>query len=75
GFKEGAGTVAVECPPDLLEVLPADKRQGLLALLAQDPRPGYTDDPERIFGMAFGGYEIRFQVQQKTLKVLEIEQK
>ena len=75
GFKEGEGTVAVECPPDLLEVLPADKRQGLLALLAQDPRPGYTDDPERIFGMAFGGYEIRFQVQQKTLKVLEIEQK
>ncbi|MBQ7970963.1 MAG: tRNA (N6-threonylcarbamoyladenosine(37)-N6)-methyltransferase TrmO, partial [Clostridia bacterium] len=46
-----------------------------LALLAQDPRPGYTDDPERIFGMAFGGYEIRFKVEQKTLKVLEIEQK
>ncbi len=75
GLKEGEGTVTVECPSHLLEKIPADKRQGLLALLEQDPRPGYSDDPARIFGMEFGGYEIRFQVEQKTLKVLEIYQK
>ena len=72
GFKEGEGTVAVDCPSDLLDQIPQEKRAGLLALLEQDPRPGYTDDPERIFGMAFGGYEIRFKVDQNTLKVLEI---
>ena len=72
GLKEGEGTVEVLCPAELLEILPEEKRQGLLALLEQDPRPGYTDDPERIFGMEFGGYEIRFQVEEKTLKVLEI---
>ena len=75
GFKENEGTVAVECSLDLLENIPAEKRQGLLALLEQDPRPGYTDDPDRIFGMEFGGYEIRFRVDQKTLKVVEIQPK
>ncbi|MBQ7035136.1 MAG: tRNA (N6-threonylcarbamoyladenosine(37)-N6)-methyltransferase TrmO, partial [Clostridia bacterium] len=72
GFKPGEGAVAVECPPALLEQIPAEKVEGLLALLAQDPRPGYTDDPARIFGMEYAGFDIRFKVEQNTLKVCQI---
>ncbi len=72
GFKPGEGAVAVECPPELLEQIPAEKADGLLALLAQDPRPGYTDDPARIFGMEYAGFDIRFKVEQNTLKVCQI---
>lgn len=72
GFKHGEGTISVECPPQLLDQIPQEKRQGLLALLEQDPRPGYTDDPERIFGMEYGGFEIRFKVADNILKIIEI---
>lgn len=63
----------VEFPNELLEKLPQTCRRGLLELLAQDPRPGYQNEPERIYGMSFAGYEIGFVVNGKTLKVCEVE--
>lgn len=75
GFKPGEGTVEVECDAALLNLLPKDKQEGLLALLREDPRPGYSEDPERIFGMEYAGFDIRFKVTQNTLKVVEICQK
>ncbi len=62
----------VECPPELLEAVPADKRAGLLAVLAQDPRPQYQDDPDRVYGMAFAGVEVKFRVAGDALIVTEI---
>lgn len=62
----------VECPPELLEAVPADKRAGLLAVLAQDPRPQYQDDPDRVYGMAFAGMEVKFRVAGDALIVTEI---
>ena len=64
--------LTVECPPALLDRVPADKRAALLAVLAQDPRPQYQDDPERVYGMAFAGLEVRFQVAGDRLAVTEI---
>ena len=64
--------LTVECPPALLDRVPADKRSALLAVLAQDPRPQYQDDPERVYGMAFAGLEIKFQVAGDRLAVTEI---
>ena len=64
--------LTVECPPALLDRVPADKRAALLAVLAQDPRPQYQDDPERVYGMAFAGLEIKFQVAGDRLAVIEI---
>lgn len=75
GFKPGEGAVIVECDPALLDGIPQEKKEALLALLEQDPRPGYAEDPERIFGMEYGGMDIRFKVAQNTLKVLEINKK
>ena len=62
----------VQCPPALLEQLPTDLRQPLLDLLAHDPRPQYQHDPDRIYGMSFGGFDIHFQVKEETVIVNDI---
>ena len=64
--------LTVECPPALLDRVPEDKRSALLAVLAQDPRPQYQDDPERVYGMAFAGLEVKFRVAGERLTVTEI---
>ena len=65
--------VTVECPPELLDKIPAETQPALLAVLSHDPRPSYQNDPERVYGMAFAGWNVRFRVQKKTLTVCEIE--
>ena len=64
--------LTVDCPPALLDRVPEDKRSALLAVLAQDPRPQYQDDPERVYGMAFAGLEVKFRVAGERLTVTEI---
>lgn len=68
-----AGAVLdVVIPDDLLEQIPADRREALRGVLAQDPRPHYQDDPHRIYGFGFAGMEVRFRVDGDTLTVVEI---
>ena len=62
----------VACPPELLERVPPEKRAALLGVLAQDPRPSYQEDPERVYGMAFAGLNVKFTVSGRRLAVLEI---
>ena len=64
--------LTVSAPPELLEKLPLDQREGLLAVLANDPRPRYQDDPDRIYGLSFAGKNVRFSVCGDTLTVLSI---
>lgn len=64
--------LAVECPQELLERVPEEKREALLTLLAQDPRPSYQDDPGRVYGMAFAEWQVRFTVGGGRLQVVEI---
>ncbi len=71
-YTPGEGTVEVVCDPALLQTVPTELHKELLALLAQDPRPGYVEDPERIFGMEYAGFNIQFTVHEKTLTVREI---
>jgi hypothetical protein len=63
----------VEIPPELLAQIPADRQQALIEVLAQDPRPRYQNDPERVYGLGFAGREIRFRVEGGTLTVLAVE--
>lgn len=74
GFTEETARrlLAVELPPELAARVPAEKRAALIAVLAQDPRPSYQEDPERVYGMAFAGLEVRFSVAGETLRVTEI---
>ena len=65
----------VDIPPALLARLPEDRREALLGVLAQDPRPPYQDDPARTYGLDFAGWNVRFSVQDGTLTVWEVEPK
>ncbi|MCD8078037.1 MAG: tRNA (N6-threonylcarbamoyladenosine(37)-N6)-methyltransferase TrmO, partial [Lachnospiraceae bacterium] len=49
------------------------KREALRGVLAQDPRPPYQRDSQRIYGMTFAGLEVRFRVDGKRLTVCEIQ--
>ncbi|MBM6869678.1 tRNA (N6-threonylcarbamoyladenosine(37)-N6)-methyltransferase TrmO [Pseudoflavonifractor phocaeensis] len=70
GFAPDGGKVlTVACPPELLAAVPPEKREALLGVLARDPRPSYQHDPDRIYGMAFAGLEVRFSVDGDTLTV------
>ena len=62
----------VICPDELLKILPERKQKTVLELLKLDPRPQYHDNPERIYGMSFAGFDIRFCVDGGTLTVREI---
>lgn len=64
--------LTVDCPPALLDAVPPDKRDALLAVLAQDPRPSYQSDPNRVYGMSFAERQIRFRVEGERLIVGEI---
>ena len=64
--------VEVNCPARWLEVVPMEKREALLGVLKQDPRPAYQHDPERVYGFGFGGLEVRFRVDGDVLNVVEI---
>ncbi len=64
--------LAVECPAELWEKVPPDRREALRAVLALDPRPKYQDDPGRVYGFGFAGLEVRFSVEGEVLRVREI---
>ena len=66
-------TLRVEIPDELLPCIPEEKRGALTGVLAQDPRPSYQDDPERVYGMAFGGLEVKFRVAGDILTVCGVE--
>ena len=65
-------TLAVDCPPQLLEAVPEEKRAALLGVLAEDPRPSYQNDPQRVYGMSFAGMNVRFTVEEDRLIVREV---
>ena len=62
----------VDFPEDLLQKVPERQRESLIEVLAHDPRPQYQDDPERIYGMEFGGMEVKFKVKGMLLTVVSV---
>ena len=64
--------LSVVFPNELLEKIPMEKRNGLCECLQDDPRPSYQDD-ERIYSMAFDTFQVRFQVKDHVLTVVEVE--
>lgn len=63
----------VSCPEELLSAIPGDKRAGLIETLAQDPRPQYQNDPQRVYTMAFGKFQVSFYVSESVLTVTAIK--
>ena len=74
GFAPDSGgrleVVFETAPPDLLG---QKKLKALTQVLENDPRPRYQQDPDRVYGFSFAGYEIRFMVNGQILTVKAIE--
>ena len=62
----------VEFPEPLMEQIPKDQREALLEVLANDPRPRYQNDPDRLYGIAYGQKDIQFRVKDKKLQVVNV---
>lgn len=62
----------VDFPEALLQNVPECQRESLIAVLQHNPRPQYHDDPKRVYGMAFGGMEVKFKVEEGLLTVVGI---
>ena len=60
----------VTIPEDLAKKLPAGKTEALKRVLSMDPRPGYQDDPERVYGFPFAGVEVKFRVTEDRRAVV-----
>ena len=75
GFTDTAGEylLQVAFPEELLSLLPADKRQAAISVLSHDPRPSYQRNPDRVYGLTFAGYDIRFFVKEDVLTVTAVE--
>ena len=69
-----AYALKVQFPEKLLERIDEDKRDVVMELLSQDPRPSYQNDPERVYGMAYGAWNVKFTVSEGTLTVIAVEE-
>jgi len=67
------GGLTVTFAPGVEERVPTEERSALRGVLAQDPRPHYHTDPQRVYGLTFAGLEVRFTVEGETLTVREVE--
>lgn len=74
GFTDHAGEflLNVNFPEELLFRLPENKQAAAIGVLTHDPRPSYQRNPDRIYGLNFAGFNIRFQVKESVLTVLEV---
>lgn len=74
GFAPTApeGRLTVQCQESQLSSVPPEKRDALLGVLRQDPRPPYQNDPQRIYGLSFAGFDVCFRVEDGVLTVVSI---
>ena len=74
GFAPDPGArLAVEFSPEAEKHIPAEKQTALRGVLANDPRPRYKQDGERVYALEFAGLEVKFQVKDNILRVLSAE--
>lgn len=76
GWTDGAQELSlnVEIPDSLMEKIAYDKREALISVLKNDPRPTYQRDSERVYGLHFSEYNVKFTVSEGTLTVKNIEE-
>ncbi|MGC2872325.1 tRNA (N6-threonylcarbamoyladenosine(37)-N6)-methyltransferase TrmO [Ihubacter sp. rT4E-8] len=74
GFQDHTKShqLRVDISADLLSHVPTELQAGLLEILAQDPRPGYQDDPHRIYGLIYSNFNVQFTVANRCLRVVDI---
>ena len=75
GFTQDAGDfiLEVDFPENLKQRLPAEKREAICQVLSHDPRPSYQKDSDRVYGLSFAGFDIRFTVKDTVLTVVDVQ--
>lgn len=75
GFTQNAGDfmLEVDFPENLKQRLPAEKQEAICQVLSHDPRPSYQKDSDRVYGLSFAGFDIRFTVKDKVLTVVDVK--
>ncbi len=71
-LQSKADILKVDFPHELLKKIPEEKQQALLRVLAQDPRPAYQTDAQRVYGFSFAEYTIKFTVHEETVTVTDV---
>ena len=74
GFTDSAPDfiLQVDVPDTLLQKIPESKQAALVEVLSHDPRPSYQHNADRVYGLSFAGFDIRFTVDGDTLYVKEV---
>ena len=75
GFTDHAGDflLEVDFPQELLKKLPEEKQKAAVGVLSHDPRPSYQRNADRVYGLSFAGFDIRFTVTGNRLTVQAVE--
>ena len=75
GFADDVRDYSIKVNFDLhlLKQIPEDKRDALITILENDPRPSYKEEGEREYGMKYAGYDVFFTVNGGELTVTKIE--
>ena len=75
GFTQDAGDYLLEVyfPENLKQRLPAEKQEAICQVLSHDPRPSYHKDSDRVYGLSFAGFDIRFRVKDTVLTVVDVQ--
>ncbi len=75
GFSdEKAGyALKLEFPKEFSDLIEKDKLAPLKEILKSDPRPAYHDDPKRIYGFPFAGFEVKFSVNDDVVSVVDVK--
>ena len=71
--KTAMDILPVRFLPQAEDALPAEQKEAVTELLGLDPRPRYHHDPERIYGMKYSRYNIRFRVADRHVEVIDAE--
>ena len=74
GSEKAGYALEVDFDDQLLERIDTDKREALLGILREDPRPSYQNDPQRVYGVRYAGKNVRFTVDQGVLHVIGVEE-
>lgn len=75
GFTENLPErqLKLKCDDEAFKKIPSEKRAMLKAILSGDPRPSYQDDPDRVYGFEFAGFEVKFTVCNGTVSLKSAE--
>jgi tRNA-Thr(GGU) m(6)t(6)A37 methyltransferase TsaA len=62
----------IQVPDDIVRKIPFELRDEIYSLLKLNPRPGYQNDPERVYGMSYAGMNISFSVKDDIIKITDV---